>query len=263
MLRIIDGGDTDNSPEPSGRTPALPLFLTEPLRGLLSLAALPLALPLLAQAPRGDGHTVIVLPGLMADDVSTLPLRRFLKFLGYDARGWRLGRNVGPTERVVNGLPRLLDEADGDKVSLIGWSLGGIFARELARAKPDSIRQVITLASPYGMKEAQQSRAAIAFRRHSRHHVAGGQEAREKLREPIPVPSSAVFSYTDGIVDWQACIEKSGADHENIRVHAGHLGIGVDPAVLWVIADRLAQAEGHWRTFESPGRFRAFFPQYP
>lgn len=260
MHLIDDGGDTASASK--GHTPALPLFLTEPVRGFLSMVALPFALPLLAQAPRGDGHTVYVLPGLLADDLSTWPLRRFLQHLGYDARGWGLGRNVGPTRTVVMGLPRLLEEAGANnKVSLIGWSLGGIFARELARGNPDSVRQVITLASPYGMKEAERSRADIAFRRHAHRHVGGGVSGRDKLREPIPVPSTAVFSHTDGIVDWQACIEKSGADHENIRVHAGHLGIGVDPAVWWVIADRLAWSEGPWRTFASPARFRAYFPE--
>lgn len=264
MHLIDDGGVTGASPGPKGRAPALPYFLTEPLRGALSLASLPISAPLLAHAPRGDGHAVLVLPGLMASDLSTRPLRRFLRLLGYDVHGWGLGRNVGPTPSVVTGLPRALSDladSSGRKVSLIGWSLGGIFARELAREEPDSVRQVITLASPYAMQDTHQSRADIAFRSQSRRHVPGGIPGRARMRQPVPVPSTAVFSRTDGIVDWQACIEPSGTSHENVQVRAGHLGIGVDPAVMWLLADRLAQPEERWQPFEPPARFRAFFPE--
>jgi pimeloyl-ACP methyl ester carboxylesterase len=259
-----DGGVGEAAPGPAGRTPSLPLFLAEPLRGVLSLAALPFASPLLAHAPRGDGHGVLVLPGLMADDLSTRPLRRFLKLLGYDVHGWGLGRNVGPTSSIVAGMPRALDElahSTGKQVSIIGWSLGGIFAREIAREHPDAVRQVITLASPYGMRDTHQSRADHTFRSQSHRHVPGGVPTRSTMRLPIPVPSTAVFSRSDGIVDWQACVEPSAPDHENIQVRAGHLGIGVDPAVMWLLADRLAQPEGRWTPFERPAHFRAFFPE--
>ena len=263
MHLIEGGGATYTATIPQSHTPALAYFLTEPLRGAFSLASLPLAAPLLARAPRGDGHGVLVLPGLMADDLSTRPLRRFLKLLGYDVHGWGLGRNVGPTSSIVAGMPRAVDvlaESTGQKVSVIGWSLGGIFARELGREDPESIRQVITLASPYAMRDSQQSRAGVAFRSRARSHVPGGVPPRTTMRLPIPVPSTAVFSRTDGIVDWQACIEPASPDHENVEVRAGHLGIGVDPAVLWLLANRLALPEDNWKPFEPPARFRAFFP---
>ena len=115
------------------------LLLTEPARGLADLATLPLAAPFLSVAPRGDGHGVLVLPGLLASDNSTALLRRFLRLLGYQVRGWRLGRNVGPTDQVLDELPRQLSalaSQTGGPVSLIGWSLGGIYAREIARQQP-------------------------------------------------------------------------------------------------------------------------------
>ena len=136
--------------------PSAGLLLTEPIRGLADLAALLLAAPGLAAAPRGDGHGVLVFPGLLAGDSSTVPLRAFLRWLGYDVRGWGLGRNHGPSEAVLAGLPRaVLDHATrtGRPVSLVGWSLGGIYAREMARRHPRQVRQVITLGSPYAMHD--------------------------------------------------------------------------------------------------------------
>ncbi len=128
-------------PERAGGRPAPPLrlFLTEPARGLADLAGLPLAAPWLAVAPRGDGHGVLVLPGLLASDMSTAPLRRFLGWLGYDVWGWNLGRNRGPSDAVLDGLPQALAALAakaGRPVSVVGWSLGGIYARELAREYP-------------------------------------------------------------------------------------------------------------------------------
>lgn len=258
MLLLDDGGTTS-----SRRMPALPLFLAEPARGVLSHLAFPLTVPMLAAAPRGDGHGVLVLPGLLGDDLSTRLMRRFLSCHGFDAHGWGLGRNIGPTEKVVEALPRTLEELagrSGGTVSVIGWSLGGIFAREIARQRPDLVRGVITLASPYGMKDSDRSRADAAFQRHARRHVSPRSGDRDRMREPIPVPSTALYSRTDGIVDWRACVEPAGAEHENIAVRASHLGIGVDPAALWVIADRLAQPEGEWAPFRPPPALRPFYP---
>src|SRR5260370_28095154 len=141
-------------PDAAGASAAL--FLTEPVRAAADLAGLLVAAPWLATAPRGDGHGVLVLPGLLASDASTLPLRGFLSWLGYDVRGWNLGRNEGPTEEVLAGLPRALlahARRTGRPVSVIGWSLGGIYARELARRQPKHVRRVITLGSPFAMQD--------------------------------------------------------------------------------------------------------------
>ena len=243
-------------------SPPLRLYLTEPARGLVDLAALPLATPWLAVAPRGDGHGVLVLPGLLASDMSTAPLRRFLRRLGYQVCGWDLGRNVGPTDAVLEGMPQALAACFGrvgGPVSLVGWSLGGIYARELAREHPEQVRQVITLGSPFGHSDPRRSRAEGAyFRRRHLHSANGRMPTREQVARPIDVPSTAVYSRHDGIVSWRNCIEEETELHRNIEVRCSHLGYGVDPATLWAIADRLAAPAG--AAFRPPALLRPLYP---
>ena len=198
-MRLVRGGARSAAEGPSAG-----LLLTEPLRGLSDLAALLVAAPLLLAAPRGDGHGVLIFPGLLAGDPSTGPLRAFLRWLGYDARGWDLGRNHGPTEAVLAGLPRaLLDHAErtGRPVSLIGWSLGGIYAREMARRHPRQVRQVITLGSPFALTHPGQSHAHGPYQRLSFLHAPDRKlPGREQRSRPINVPSTAVYSRLDGVV---------------------------------------------------------------
>jgi hypothetical protein len=244
--------------------PSARLYLTEPARGLADLAALPLAAGWLASAARGDGHGVLVLPGLLASDMSTALLRRYVRWLGYDGHGWQLGRNIGPTSTVMSQLPRELSRlaaATGRPVSLIGWSLGGIYARELARDHPALVRQVITLGSPFALTDPRQSRADRAYqRRSSRHASPADLPTRDDLARPIEVPSTAIYSRQDGIVAWQTCIEPETTLHQNVEVRCGHLGFGVDPATLWVIADRLAARPGQIRPFRPPPLLRVLYP---
>jgi pimeloyl-ACP methyl ester carboxylesterase len=246
------------------RGPSAPLYLTEPARGLIDLAALPLAAGWLASAPRGDRHGVLVLPGLLASDMSTGLLRRYVRWLGYDVHGWQLGRNVGPTSTVLNELPRGLADlaaSSGGSVSVIGWSLGGIYARELARDHSELVRQVITLGSPFALTDPRQSHADGVYRRRSYRHAAADQiPSRDQVARPIGVPSTAVYSRLDGIVSWQTCIEQETSLHENVEVRCAHLGFGVDPATLWVIADRLAVPPGERRPFRPPALLRALYP---
>jgi len=256
---------------PSG--PSAGLFLTEPIRGLVDLAALLLAAPWLATAPRGDGHGVLVLPGLLASDTSTLPLRGYLGWLGYDVRGWDLGSNRGPTEAVLAGLPRaLLAQArrTGRPVSLVGWSLGGIYARELARRDAKHVRQVITLGSPFAMQDPRrQSRVNGSYQRLSHLHADEGRlPTPEQRARPIGVPSTSVYSRLDGIVSWQACREPESREpetsrHQNVEVRCSHIGFGVDPATLWLIADRLAVPPGQYRPFRPPPLLRPLYPDRP
>jgi pimeloyl-ACP methyl ester carboxylesterase len=244
--------------------PAAVYFLTEPARGLADLAMLPMATPWLASAPRGDGHGVLVLPGFLASDLSTRTLRRYLRRLHYQVRGWELGRNLGPTDQVLDQLPEVLAahaRATGGPVSIIGWSLGGIFAREIARQDPAAVRQVITLGSPFGLTDPRQSRADRAYRRRARLHATGRVPSAEQIMQPIEVPSTAVFSRRDGIVAWQSCIEPETALHDNVEVRCSHLGFGVDPATLWLIANRLAQPPGPQARFRpGPGQ-RSLYPR--
>jgi pimeloyl-ACP methyl ester carboxylesterase len=244
--------------------PSAGLYLTEPARGLAGLAFLPLAAPWLVTAPRGDGHGVLVVPGLLASDISTALLRRFLGWLGYDVRGWELGRNLGPTDAVLDGLPRALADLagrTGGPVSVVGWSLGGIYARELARQHPGLVREVITLGSPFALTDPGQSRVDRVYRRRSYLHARDGRlPTPEQVARPIGVPSTAVFSRLDGIVSWRVCIEPETARHENVEVRCAHLGFGTDPATLWLVADRLSAAAGDWRPFRPPPLLRPLYP---
>ena len=229
------------TPTPPGRGRAVVLAATEPARTLLSAGALGAALPLLRFAPRGEPHPVLVLPGLLASDLSTRVLRTWLSRLGYPVVGWALGRNRGPTAEVLDELPRLVDRLareHGAPVSIVGWSLGGIYARRLAHRTPRQVRQVVSLGSPFS-------------------RPGGRAPAR-----PLPVPSTAVYSRWDGVVDWRACRQRPGPTSENVAVRSSHLGMGHDPAVLWLVADRLAQPRDEWLPFRRPTRFGlgALFP---
>lgn len=224
-----------------------------------------LSSPLLRLAPRGDGHPVLVLPGLMAGDLSTLVLRRFLRRQGFHPYRWHLGRNVGPTAAVRAELPAAIERIarrNRSTVSVVGWSLGGIFARDLAHRFPEHVRQVVTLASPYRLRHPGQSRANGAFYRYSHLHVRD-EEARQLTGvspHPLSVPSTSIYSRMDGVVAWQHCIEPEGERAENIRVRSSHLGIGFDPHVLYAVADRLAQPEGKWAPFVPPKVLAPLFP---
>lgn len=245
---------------PVERRPS-PLLWALESRALLEWASIPAAMPwLLLNVPRGDGHSVLVLPGLMANDYSTLPLRRFLASRGYDVHGWGQGLNRGPGEGVVDRLLaqlQQLHEDSGRKVSLVGWSLGGIFARELARALPGNVRQVITLGSPlYGPPQSSTNawelyRLVRSFKR----------DAEERGEEAPPVPTTSIYSRGDGIVGWGGSVERRGRLTDNIEVNcASHIGLGVHPLVWYAIGDRLAQPEDQWRQFRPRGLKRALFP---
>jgi len=225
-------------------------------RAWLEFVSLVPALPLLGRAPEGDGHPVLVMPGWLAGDASTRALRWFLRRRGYHAHAWRLGRNGGPTPELIAGMSERLHSLHarhGRKVSMIGWSLGGIYARELARRFPEMVRQVITLASPF------RDTTATAVSRLYRSGLIRPPrtpdpdvEVQRRLRTPLAVPSSSLYSRTDGIVAWQSCIDEPGPTRENIAIRASHCGIGHHPAALRVIADRLAQPEGEWRPYTPP-----------
>jgi pimeloyl-ACP methyl ester carboxylesterase len=207
--------------------------------------------PLLQLTPRGDGHAVLVLPGLVASDISTKLLRRYLQGRGYDAHGWGLGRNLGPRQGIEAGMLQRLESLhaeSGRKVSLVGWSLGGVYARLLASSRPELVRSVVTLGSPF----TGSARATNAWRVYE---GVSGQSSEDPRRmrhvEPTPsVPTTSIFSRSDGVVAWRCSVERPGPNAENIEVVASHLGLGAHPAVLYALADRLAQPEGAWKPFD-------------
>jgi len=221
--------------------------------------------PVLSKAPAGDGHPVLVFPGLTANDTSTLPLRAYLKHLGYQVSGWNQGCNFGPRAGVLEAAREqivTMAQASGRKVSLVGWSLGGIYARELAKELPDLIRGVITLGTPFGGSH-KSTNAWKLYELTSGHRIT---EAIEQfhLAAPPPVPTTSIFSRSDGVVAWQASVQTRHhrqQQSENVEVFASHIGLGLNPSAWWVVADRLAQAEGAWQRFEPPrSRARLFFP---
>jgi hypothetical protein len=210
----------------------------------------------IADWPRGDGHPVLVMPGFLAGPFSTQLLRNVLRRLGYRVYDWGLGYNVGYRARMKETLPARLrhirDRADGRKVSIIGWSAGGIYARELARAFPDDVRSVITLGSPFRGNH----RASTAWKvwqlvnRDADATEAVSEPAMMRRAQPLSVPTTCIYSKTDGIVAWQCCTSLPAPQTENVEVHSSHLGYGHNVETLWVIADRLAQPENCWRPFQ-------------
>ncbi len=218
------------------------------------------AAPWLRKLPRGDGHRVLVLPGLAANDLTTLPMRTFLKDRGYQALPWERGLNLGPRAGVLDALRervRALFALDGRKVSLLGWSLGGVYARELAKEMPELVRCVITLGSPFA-GPPQATNAWWLFERVSGHPEPDA-ETQAALRMPPPVPTTSIYSRTDGIVAWQCSLNPPAPLAENIEVHASHIGLGLNPLAMVAIADRLAVDPAHWRPFDTSGVRRWFF----
>ena len=223
------------------------------LRAFWEFGALLPAWPLLSRAPTGDGHAVMVFPGLSANDASTVPLRYYLQSLGYKPWGWEQGFNFGPRAGVLDEakdhLARTFDST-GRKVSLIGWSLGGVYARELAKELPHMVRSVITLGTPF----AGSHKSTNAWRVYQ---LASGRDIEREsesydLPTAPPVPCSSIYSRTDGVVAWQAswqAASKANPQTENIEVLASHIGLGLNPSAWWAVADRLAQAEGQWQPF--------------
>ncbi len=223
-------------------------------RAPLELGASLLTAPLLRQAPYGDGHPVLVFPGLVTGDLTTTVLRNFLAAQGYAAYAWEQGINFGPRpgviERCMERLQALRAE-HGCTVSLIGWSLGGVYARELAKMAPDDVRSVVTLGTPFtGHPKATNAWRVYEFA--SGHKLV--DDARlAALKETPPVPTTSIYSRSDGIVAWRCSVEEETGSSENIEVHASHLGIGMNPTALYAIADRLAQPEGKWKRFDRNG----------
>jgi pimeloyl-ACP methyl ester carboxylesterase len=242
------------------RPPSMALLAREVL-AFAELGVHYATMPWWGVAPRGDGCPVLVLPGLVQSDFSTRPLRRFLNNRGHVACAWGLGTNSGNTrlvdDHLLARLHALCDE-HGRKVSIIGWSMGGLFARNLARIAPHAVRQVITLGSPF----AGHPKASNAWRLYE---AMSGQRASdpriaERFRGALPVPATSIYSRSDGIVAWQCCLNEVGPQAENIEVISSHCGMGHHPAVLYAVADRLAQPEGQWQPFEATGMLQWMYP---
>lgn len=210
-------------------------------RAARELIRLPLQAPKLVSGPRGAGQPVMVLPGFGVDDTVMFPLRSFLRSRGYDCFGWGIGRNRGNVDAMLEAISTQLVGRPGDDltvpVAMVGWSLGGVVAREAARDLPELVSRVITFGTPlhgppdtiaekfYGEEESRRISESIV----------------ERNKRPISVPVTAIYSRSDGVVQWQDCVDSETPDVENIEVSSSHLGLNIDPDVWRLITERLAQ----------------------
>ena len=257
--------ETLEVPSQTANSPSFWDSATELPRVLVEMTSLTYSWPLLAGSPRGDGHTVMVLPGFTAGDQSTLVLRRMLSRLNYNALPWELGQNTGSFElqarlrerfeAVLNGFP--------GPISLVGQSLGGVFARILAHERPERIRCVITLGSPFASTNPDTVNSLVS---RLFENVSGMN--RDEMRDQMndfpaaapPVPSTAIYSKTDGVVHWSTCLEYEGDRSENVEVVGSHSGMAFNPLVLHVIADRLSQHPDAWKPFRRSGCRALLYP---
>ena len=210
-------GEAETSPRL--RPPGWGLFFAE-ARGIFEFNASLLLAPLLMRAPRGDGHPVLALPGFLASDLSMAPLRRYLAELGYDAHAWRMGRNIGGVAKMRTALRDRLAEihaASGRKVSIVGWSLGGVYARDLALQAPDMVRNVITLASPFA-NDIRATNATRLYEALSGETVGSNPDFERAIAGDLPVPVTSIYSKSDGIVNWRTCLLRPSVTSENIEV---------------------------------------------
>ncbi|EED35739.1 pgap1 family protein [Luminiphilus syltensis NOR5-1B] len=204
----------------------------------------------------------MIIPGFAGDDTYNMPLSFFLRRLGYHAVGWKQGRNLGHSTVDPQSLGMRvakLNEHEGRKITLIGHSLGGVFAREVAREHPERIRQVITLASPIGIQRDHASGLNAVYARLNREP---GQTDESLWHLPPPVPTTAVYSRTDGILDWRVSLQSSGHDQtENVEVYGSHNGMTLNPMVWALIANRLATPLDKWRPFKRRGVLYWAYPK--
>ena len=211
---------------------------------------------------------MLVLPGLAAGNASTMLLRAYLRVLGHEAQPWEAGVNCGRDVQLLKVQDSVQSLADrhGQPVALVGWSLGGIQARQIAKLLPQQVRQVVTLGSPFNGPP----RASHAWRLYewlSGKSAENAHRAHADLAEPPPVPNSAIASRSDGIVAGPASVNPDSATRrtasENIWVHASHTGLGLNPAALYAVADRLAQARGQWQAFDPPAALHCWYDTPP
>ncbi|MEM8930196.1 MAG: alpha/beta fold hydrolase [Acidobacteriota bacterium] len=239
------------------------LYLLLEGRAVYEYVSARVLMPWLLDGPDGDGHPVVVLPGFIASGFSTRPLRTFLHRKGYNSHCWKQGRNLGFSsklqERMLERL-RSINRRYDRKVSLIGWSLGGIYSRWLANRAPELVRSVITLGSPF-TDNPKANHAATLFDQLSERPIDEiDPQIHDMVRQPPPVPTTSIYSRTDGITSWVCCVDVEDDMTENVEVAGSHCGLGVNPLALHVIADRLAQPEDSWSPFDRDGLRRWLYP---
>ncbi len=247
------------------KRPSITKTFTEVARGIFEYMSLQATLPLAkALAKEGTGQPVLVLPGFGLDDNNTRQLREFLDDKNNCAYGWGNGKNLrfnaSTAERLIKLIDEIRKEHDGAKINLVGHSLGGILAREMARDMPGKINQVITMGSPFGCLPHRKStmfllRNIIGLFNSGMGPIFKSEKIAKQLLSPPPVPTTSIYSRDDGVVNWRTCSNPLTKTTENIEVKGSHLGLVFNPVVMFVIADRLAQPQGSWEPFATEKYF--------
>lgn len=196
----------------------------------------------LRAAPRGAGQHALFLPGFRTGDGATSIFRRVLAGRGFSTHGWGLGTNHGRVGQLLPAVVRRVEalvQTSGGPVALVGTSLGGFIAREVARDRPDLVRRVVTLGSPVvgGPKYTQ---ASLTYRRRGYDIDAIANEVEERYRVPLTVPVTAVYSRNDGVVAWSACIDRRSPNVEHVEIDSTHVGLVFHIDALRITAERLA-----------------------
>jgi pimeloyl-ACP methyl ester carboxylesterase len=243
--------------EPKITRPSLLNLASEPLRAALEFFAYQCMEGNTGES--GDGHPVVIFPGLATSGTAVEPLRKFCAAAGYAAYDWNYGVNIGPRGDVDTWLAELVSHVEKilgphkAKATLIGWSLGGFYAREIAKVIPRRVRRVITIGTPFNGGTEHTNVGWLAKLVNSAQSAPLSQAMNARLIEDPPVATTSIYSRQDGIVAWRTCQhERSGGLHEDIEVNGSHLGMGWNPAVLRVVADRLAQTPNRIRAVSAP-----------
>ena len=252
MTEVV-GEDGVRQPNP---TPSAWLMAAEFPRWASEVGLHYAASSLLPKRNLGQGRPVLVVPGIGANDGMTMRLRNYLRAHGFHVHGWGLGRNKGLTDEILNGLSdRLvhLHERHDQPVILIGWSFGGLLCRWLAHEHTDKVRHVVCLGAPW-RPEGERTRVTGLFKSFVK--VFGvtdqAEDALETLRKPLPVPATAIFSRSDGLLHWRSCT-LDGPNTENVAVHSSHVGLVSNPLVLAALTDRLAHIDSPHVPFDWRG----------
>lgn len=236
--------------------PPLSLLSSEPLRAAWEFLSHKLAT---RQPPltRGDGHPIVFFPGLGSDGRALAPLRQYCQTMGYQAIDWGRGFNAGPKGAIDPWLGELAEHTrnlirpHAQPATLIGWSLGGFYARETAKIlKGQGIRQVITLGTPFN-DGVGYTNVAWVFRLLNGSELKIDPALAARLRKPPPVPTTSIYSRSDGVVAWQTC--RHANRHRQVRdieVEGSHCGMGWNPRIIKVITELLAEPAGARRARE-------------
>ena len=246
---------SNGSEEDSIKRPSFALGLTEGIRAMMDFGWYFPYRVLTHSCSGGDGHPVLILPGFLATDLSTVPLRSFIHKLGYKVYGWGEGRNFAHAiyiDMLTQKLDRIYSKHK-EPITIIGWSLGGIYARQLAKQDPSIIRQIIVMGSPVqGVKMSNNATWMYELLRKSKLVAEDiDQELIDDIPNPADVPTTAIYTKEDGVVPWELCLEEEDSWHQNIQVRGSHLGLGFNPLVLQIIADRLRYEKSDWAYYEA------------